>query len=103
MIVDEVDDAQLAIQNIQVSLHGLGETIAKTAGPIVLDAVENVTEWIEKFDELDEAEQKNILKLGLFLASLGPVISIVAKGISVVFNKRSMIRDEVKRGVAFYL
>ena len=84
MIVDEVDDAQLAIQNIQVSLHGLGETIAKTAGPSVLDAVENVTEWIEKFDELDEAEQKNILKLGLFLASLGPVISIGAKGISVV-------------------
>ena len=33
MIVDEVDDTQLAAQTAQLALHDIGETIAKTLGP----------------------------------------------------------------------
>ncbi len=84
MIIDEVDDAQLAIQNIQVALHDVGETIAKSVGPVFLEAAEDVGAAVEKFGQLDMGTQKTILKLLALTASIGPLLSLGAKGVKVV-------------------
>lgn len=84
MIVDGSDDANLAAQKVQVALSGLGEQIMQSAGPAIVSLAEDASELIAKFGELDEGTQKNILKFALFAAALGPVLSIVSKGIKVV-------------------
>lgn len=84
MIVDEVDDTQLAIQNLEVGFHDLGESIAKNVGPVALDVAEDIGTLVGKFGELDSGTQKNILKFALLAAAIGPLLSIGSKGISVV-------------------
>ncbi len=78
-IVDEVDDTQIAIQNAQIALHDIGETIAKTAGPILKDLSEDVRKAGEWFSNLSEGEQKAIVKTAAFAAAAGPVISATGK------------------------
>ena len=53
-VVDEVDDAQLAAQNLKLGLHDLGETVAKTLGPIFLKIAQSVKQLLDRFNELSQ-------------------------------------------------
>lgn len=79
MIVDEVDDTQLAHQNFQLSLHSLGETIAKTLGPILLSLSNKFREIMERFQKMSPATQKMIMIITALVASIGPVLIIIGK------------------------
>ena len=91
MIVDEVDDAQLAMQNAKLAMHDIGEMIAKTIGPILLKAAELVKSFFQKFDGLGDLQKKIILIIGAVVAALPPLIlllgslSAAISGISVPF------------------
>lgn len=77
MIVDGVDDTQIAIQEAKTALHDIGETLMKTAGPILKDAAEWLKDLTDKFNSLDEETQQNIVKFAALAAALGPVIKLV--------------------------
>lgn len=77
MIVDEVDDAQLAMQNAKLAMHDIGEMIAKTIGPILLKAAELVKSFFQKFDGLGDLQKKIILVIGAVVAALPPLILLV--------------------------
>lgn len=77
MIVDGVDDTQIAIQEAKTALHDIGETLMKTAGPILKDAAEWLKDLTDKFNSLDEETQQNIVKFATLAAALGPVIKLV--------------------------
>lgn len=77
-IVDEVDDAQLAMQRIKVAMHDTGEAIAKNLGPTFLDLADRLKTSLEWFGKLDKETQQTILKLAAAAAAIGPV----TKGLS---------------------
>lgn len=79
MIVDEVDDTALAIQTAQVAVHDIGETIAKSLGPVLKDCAEWLKGVTKKFDELDEGEKKTILTIGAVVMAIGPLLTVSAK------------------------
>jgi len=52
--------------------------------PIVKKILEKVESWIDKFDKLSDAEKNNIIKVGLLVAALGPLLKLLSTGISVI-------------------
>lgn len=76
-IVDEVDDAQLAMQNAKIAMHDAGEVAAKSLGPILLDLSKQFKGLMERFDKLSDKEKKQILNMGLMVASIGPAVKIL--------------------------
>lgn len=98
MVVDEVDDTQVAIQNMQVSLHDIGETIAKTVGPIMLSLSEKVKSVANWFGSLDKNTQGVILTILAAVAVIGPlliVIGQIATGISAIIKIAGPIKAAV--------
>lgn len=78
-IVDEVDDTQLAMQNAKIAMHDMGETVAKSLGPILLDLSKQFKSLMERFDKLSDKEKKQIINIGLIVATIGPAIKILGK------------------------
>ncbi len=78
-IVDEVDDTQLAMQNAKIAMHDMGETVAKSLGPILLDLSKQFKSLMERFDKLSDKEKKQIINIGLIVAAIGPAIKILGK------------------------
>lgn len=79
MVIDEVDDTQLAMQNLQLALHDTGETIAKTLGPVFLEFANWIKDVCARFDELDDGQKKTVLRIVGLAASIGPLLIIVGK------------------------
>ena len=77
-IVDEVDDTQLAMQTAQVSLHDLGETIAKTLGPIILTLAGKLQDLCDWFNSLDGGTQNTILTIIALVAAISPIAGIIS-------------------------
>lgn len=100
MIVDGVDDTQIAIQEAKTALHDIGETLMKTAGPILKDAAEWLKDLTDKFNSLDEETQQNIVKFAALAAALGPVIKLVGSlttGASKAIKGVSNITTAIKK------
>lgn len=100
MIVDGVDDTQIAIQEAKTALHDIGETLMKTAGPILKDAAEWLKDLTDKFNSLDEETQQNIVKFAALAAALGPVIKLVGSlttGASKAIKGVSNITSAIKK------
>lgn len=109
MIVDEVDDAQLASQVFKLSLHSLGETITKTVGPIILSLANKFKNLMEKFNKMNPTVQKIILIVTALVAAIGPLLIMIGKiasGVSAmikVFGTISKLVGIVKSAfVAFH-
>lgn len=88
-IVDEVDDTQLAMQTAQLALHDFGETIAKTAGPILLTLAQKLQAVGDWFSNLDERGQKIVLTVLAVVAGIGPLLIILGKvstGVSAIIS-----------------
>ncbi len=81
MVVDEVDDAQLAIQTMQVAMHDVGEIIAKTLAPILLDVAQAVQQVFEWFGNLDRGTQNFIITAIAAVAAISPIAGVIS-GIS---------------------
>lgn len=71
-------------------LSGTVETIAITIGNILLpyikEAVDKIQEWANKFLELDEGQQRTIIKIAAVVAAIGPLLSVVGKLITFSSN-----------------
>lgn len=79
MLVDEVDDTQLAMQNMKLALHDLGEVIAKTVGPIVLELANKFKAVMEHFNGLDSGTKKLIVTIAGIVAAIGPALIVIGK------------------------
>ncbi len=86
MIVDEVDDTQLAMQTFQLALHDLGEIIAKTIGPILKDLADKFKALMDRFNSMPKGVQKIIILIGGIVAAIGPAL-IAVSGLSGMFGK----------------
>lgn len=101
MIVDEVDDSALALQTLQVAAHDMGETIAKTVGPFLLEAAQAVQSLFERFGALDPGMQQVILTVLALVAAIAPVAKIV-QGIMVVVATVTTVISTVSGAIAIF-
>ena len=58
-------------------LKDTGITIGNKLMPHVEKAVDKFDEWTKKFDELDDSQVENIIKIGATVVALGPLLKII--------------------------
>lgn len=79
-----MDNTKGAIEQLKGALESAGILIGEQLTPYIRQLAEWITGLVEKFNSLSEEEQEQIVKFGLILAAIGPVLLILAKVISVV-------------------
>lgn len=73
-----------AIEQLKGALESAGIIIGEKLTPYIRQLAEWITRLVEKFNSLSEEEQDQIVKFGLILAAIGPVLLIMSRVISVV-------------------
>lgn len=79
-----MDNTAGAVEQLKGALESAGILIGEKLTPYIRKLAEWITGLVEKFNSLSEEEQDQIVKFGLILAAIGPVLLILAKVISVV-------------------
>ena len=79
-----MDNTAGAVEQLKGALESAGILIGEKFTPYIRKLAEWITGLVEKFNSLSEEEQDQIVKFGLILAAIGPVLLILAKVISVV-------------------
>ena len=79
-----MDNTAGAVEQLKGALESAGILIGEKLTPYIRKLAEWITGFVEKFNSLSEEEQDQIVKFGLILAAIGPVLLILAKVISVV-------------------
>ena len=79
-------------------LGDVGEEIGKRLMPVVIKFVDFMRNLIKRFDELTNSQKNNIIKWGLFIATLGPFLIIAGKislGLSALIKGFLTLRTTV--------
>lgn len=76
-MLDPTDQATVAINAAKVAGAELGTTMLTMAAPVITQVTELIKGLTEKFQALSPSQQENIIKLGLLVAAIGPVITII--------------------------
>lgn len=79
-----MDNTAGAVEQLKGALESAGILIGEKLTPYIRKLAEWITGLVEKFNSLSEGEQEQIVKLGLILAAIGPVLLIMSRVISVV-------------------
>ena len=79
-----MDNTAGAVEQLKGALESAGILIGEKLTPYIRQLAEWITRLVEKFNSLSEEEQDQIVKFGLILVAIGPVLLILAKVISVV-------------------
>lgn len=77
---------QKAINEAKNVLVDLGGTIIEMLVPYLEKGAEKVHEFAEWFKGLDDGTKELIVKVGLLLAAVGPLLTVFGKGVSVIGN-----------------
>ena len=82
---DEVNqNTASSIQKLTAKTKNLTNDLGKKLLPTVNDILEIANDLVDKFADLSDEEQENIIKMGLIVAAAGPLIKIVGTGITLV-------------------
>ena len=79
-----MDNTKGAIEQLKGALESAGILIGEQLTPYIRKLAEWITKLVENFNKLSEEEQSQIVKFGLMVAAIGPVLLILSKVISVV-------------------
>ena len=79
-----MDNTAGAIEQLKGVLESAGILIGEQLTPYIRQLAEWITGLVEKFNSLSEEEQEQIVKFGLILAAIGPVLLILSKVVSIV-------------------
>lgn len=79
------------LQILKNNLYDIGITLGESLLPWMAKASGKVQEFAQWFSNLDEAGQRNILRLAGVAAAIGPVLSLTSKGISVAHGLSSAL------------
>lgn len=94
-LTDEAETAYDTVANKLVILGNKVMTFAQRVGdillPMVADVIDKVTGWIDKLSELDDSTLETIVKIGAFVAAVGPVLLVIGKLIPLVVSVAGFI------------
>lgn len=71
------------VARFKESLNVLAITVGEKLLPVVTPWIEKATDMVNKFSELDDATQQNIIKWGALAMAPGPAIKIIGSVISI--------------------
>lgn len=78
------DNAKGALIEMRSAAEEAGIAFSEHVLPVITDLTIKGTELIREFGELDEETQKNIIKMGLFAAAIGPVAMVLGQTTSAM-------------------
>lgn len=79
-IADQLNNTDAAkFERFKASVQALGIEVGQKLLPALMPIVEKITDWVEAFGKLDNSTQQTIVKLAIFSAALGPVLSAVGR------------------------
>lgn len=73
-----------AVEKLSSSFNVLKYTVGKTVSGAVLPFIEKATELLDKFNNMDESQQKQIVKWVAMIAAIGPGVMIFGKIVSSI-------------------
>lgn len=85
-ILDAGDKFQLSFQKMQQAGADLGETILNVLAPMLETAAQKVSDLGEWFSNLDQGQQEFIVKVGMMVAAIGPLLLILGGLAGAVSN-----------------
>lgn len=68
------DNLQGSLESMTSALGEVGLVIGNALIPFIKDAAEWIEEWANRFGDLDEGTQQTIIKIGVFIAAIGPLL-----------------------------
>ncbi len=71
------------VARFKESVNVLAITVGEKLLPVVTPWIEKATDMVNKFSELDDVTQNNIVKWGALAMAAGPALKIVGSGISI--------------------
>lgn len=80
------DNLAGAVEQLGGSLESAGIIIGNKLTPYIRKITDFVNDAVDAFNELSDEEQDNIIKMGLFAASVGPVLTVGSKLLKTVTN-----------------
>lgn len=80
--LDPWDEMKIAINNLKLAGKELAESLFKTLKPIIDKVVESVKGFTNWFNSLNDKQKETIVKIGLLIAALAPVLTIFGKVVS---------------------
>jgi hypothetical protein len=84
-MADVMDDtAKGGLKAMQSALEGAGIALGEVLIPLVTDAANFIKDLATDFKNLSKGTQETIVKVGLFVAAIGPLLIILPKVISLV-------------------
>lgn len=82
--LDGVDNFKTVMNNAKLAMSELGEAISNVLGPILQSVSEKIRAFTQWFSGLSDGTKEFIVKIGLLVAAVGPVLIVVGKVISAV-------------------
>ena len=73
-----------AIEKLKSSLDVLSYTLGDIVGNDIYPFIENITEIVDKFNNLDKGTQEATLKMVAFAAAIGPAFLALSKGVGII-------------------
>ena len=73
-----------SIEKLKSTFDAFKYNIGQNAGSVIKGFIDKITGLLDKFNNLDAGQQKQIVKWAAMAASVGPVITIFGKGISAI-------------------
>ena len=73
-----------AIEKLKSSLDVLSYTLGDIVGNDIQPFIENITEIVDKFNNLDKGTQEATLKMVAFAAAIGPAFLALSKGVGII-------------------
>ena len=83
------DNLNGQITTVKSQLEESAIAIYKTLVPMIKDVVKHISDWVVKFNNLDEGTKKTIVTIALIVAAIGPLLIIIGKiatGISALMK-----------------
>lgn len=78
------DGTANSIKTFKEAIKELGIEIGEKLLPVITPIVQKITEWVEKFGELDSETQTIILVIAGILAAIGPLLIVIGSIITAV-------------------
>lgn len=85
-----LDNLKGAATKLKSALGGMAITIGEQLIPYVKTLTEWINKWVNRFNSLDESTQETIVKIGLLVASIGPLLLIFGKIATLVTSAISL-------------
>ena len=73
-----------SLRSLKSALEGVSITIGEKLAPYIEKGAQKIKEFTQWFQNLDAGTQDAIIKMGLFLVAVGPVLTILGKGVSII-------------------